>query len=259
MGEELEQVGGAGEDILEGASSPDASGEGTTPQEEGTGLSGDLKGLIEAEVKKLREQYEGPGGKIALIQSKKDREVAELKKQLKEQQLKQQQQFKAQYEQAQGLMQTDPRKAAQILNTLYQSQQQAAVMESHTQEMAEWMDRVMGDLGLSSDDEETAQFAGEWFEKLAANPDLTWDFQQAAARRKLEAKDQEVKVAQSELKKLQEGLPGLVKQEVTRLLTEAGFSPATTDDGTPAEKEDDWRTQSPGKLIAKGLAERGRK
>jgi len=254
MGDELEQVGGAGEDIEGGASSPDTSSEDITQAI--TGSTTDIQALVKAEIDKLREQYEGPGGKIALIQSKKDREVAELQKKLKEQQRKQQEQFTVQYEQAQGLMQTDPRKAAELLNTLFRSQQETAMMESHTQEMASWMDRVMGDLGLPTDEEETAQWAGEWFEKLQEDPKLTWDFQQAAARRQLEAKDKEIKSAQGELKKLQEGLPGMVKQEVTRLLAEAGFSPSVTDDGTPTQQKDDWRSLSSGQMIQRGLAER---
>lgn len=260
MSEELEQVGTGGEGIEGGAPSPDASSDGTQETQDTPQLGDDIKALIEQKVNELREQYEGPGGKIALIQSKKDKEVAAIKRQLREVQQQRQTEVKQEYERAQGLMRTDPAKAAQIMQALYESQQQAAVMENQTQQMAEWMEKVMTGYGLSPEDQEMADFAGEWFEKLIEDPDLTYDFQQAAGVRAVEAKDKEIRQAHKELKELKDGLGDLVKKEVTRLLAGAGITPSPTDDGTPPPaKDDDWRKLSSGQLIAKGLEERRRR
>lgn len=255
MGDELSKVSSGGESIEEAVpASPGTSGEGTTqdtPQ-----IPDDIKAMIEAAVKEVRESYEGPGGKIAQIQSKKDKEVAEAQKQLKELRRAQLARSQEEYKQAQGLMQTDPRKAAQMMQALYESQAQAAMMENQTQEMADWMDRVMRDMGLSTEDDETGAFAREWFEKLMDDPDLTYDFQQAAAMRLGEIKDSEIKARDSELKQLRDGLPDMVKQEVTRILAASGLTPALTDDGTPAKKKESWRSKGPQALINEGLAER---
>lgn len=255
MGDELDKVSGGGESIEEAVpTSPGASGEGTT--QDTPEIPGDIKAMIAAEVAKVRAEFEGPGGRIAQIQSKKDKEVAEVQKQLKELKRAQLAQAQEDFKQAQGLMQTDPRKAAQMMQALYESQAQAAMMENQTQEMADWMERVMVGMGLSTEDGETAAFAREWFEKLVDDPDLTHDFHQAAAVRLGEIKDKEIKARDSELKQLKDSVPDMVKAEVTRLLAESGLSPALTGDGTPTKKKENWRSKGPQSLINEGLAER---
>lgn len=249
MGEELQQVSGSGESIQAGAPSPSTSGEGVTPGA-APELSGDIKAMIEAEVARVRQEYESAGGKIAQIQSKKDKEVAELKRQLR-------QQREAEYKEAMGYLEGgDYESAAQILAQQVQQLTGSAMQEGQRAEMAGWIQTIMADLGADVEgDEEAATFATEWLDRVVGDPNLAWDFQQAAAKRQIAAQQKAAEAAAQELKKVQDALPALIKAQVTRVLADAGIAPEPSGEGG-GSTQDEWRNLPAGQLINRGLAQR---
>lgn len=250
MGEELnEQVDAGTEAPAEGASQEAASSEATTeaPQTEAPDISAQIETAVQAAI----DKYEGKGGHLAKLRSQKDKEIAALQRQLREQQT-------GRMEEAQALLESDPAQAAQILAGIVEAQAQQSLQASKHQELVDWQYRILEDLGADPEgDEDAATLAAEWSERLVEDPNLTWDFQQAAARFQLERKEQTINKTTKELTELKESLPETIKAEVTRALAGAGIIPDPSEGGEPAPpKDSEWRKKPTGQLITDGLAAR---
>ena len=154
-------------------------------------------------------------------------------------------------------MESDPAQAAQLLAGIVEAQAQASLQEGRHQELVDWQYRILADLGADpEEDEEAAELVAEWADKVLEDPNLTWDFQQAAARFQLERKEKAAKEAAKELAALKDGMPDLIKAEITKALVGAGVIPEPTGEGGAPDKEEDWRKLPTGQLISKGLADR---
>lgn len=254
MGEELNVQNVGGEP---GAAPPPAVGAGAsteapTSSEATTETTGapDVQAQIDEAVQAAIREYEGKGGHLAKLRSKKDTEIAALKRQLRERQT-------SQIAEAKELMESDPAQAAQILAGIVEAQAQTSLQDTKHQELVEWQHRILTDLGADpEEDEEAAELAAEWAERLIEDPNLTWDFQQAAAQLQLKRKDEALKQTAKELTDLRDNMPDLIKAEITKALVGAGVIPEPTGDGTPPQKEEDWRNLPSGQLIKMGLEQR---
>lgn len=246
MSEELnKQVG------TEGAESPGDVQTEAAPGEATSSLS--IEEQINAAVKAAVAEYEGTGGHLSRLKSKKDKEIAALKRQLA-------QQTSSRLEEAQQLIDSDPARAASLLVGIVEAQAQETRQQNASSELIDWQRRILTDLGANPDeDDETAIMAAEWANKILEDPDLAWDFPVEAAKRRLSAKEQELKEATKELAALKEGLPALIEAQVTKALVTAGITPEPTGDGEPAPREEDWRSLSPSALIKMGMRERAKK
>jgi len=256
MGEELnEQVdatGAATEASPAGASSEATTGATPTPE-----ISPDVQALIDARAQetaeKVRAEYEGKDGHLARLKSAKDKEVARLKKQLRDQQ-------QGKVKEAKALIDSNPDQAAQILLSLAEEQDQQIAQEGAQSELIDWQHRILADLGADpAEDEEAAALVEEWATKIIEDPDQAWDFQQAAAQLQLTRERQATKQVSKELKELKEGLDSTVDAAVTRALVAAGIVPEATPDGGAPQKQEDWRKLSPSQLRKQGLQERAKR
>lgn len=250
MGEELntQQVGAETEAPESGVTPAETtSSEATT---EATGQAPDITAQINAAVQAAIDKYEGKGGHLAKLRSQKDKEIAALQRQL-------QQQRTSQLEEAKALLESDPAQAAQLLAGIVEAQAQTSLQESRNQELVDWQYRILADLGADpEEDEEAAELVAEWSGRMLEDPNLTWDFQQAAARLQLERKEKAAKQAATELAALKDSMPDLIKAEITKALVGAGVIPEPSGEGVAPTREEDWRNQPSGTLIRDGLAER---
>lgn len=245
MGEELTQQveAGTGAAQQEASTVPAASSEPTT---EATPAP-DMEAQIDAAVQEAIKAYEGKGGHLAQLRSSKDKEIAALKKQLRQQQ-------QSKVEEAKKLIEENPGQAAEILLHLAEEQTQQIEQDSAQEQLVDWQHRILTDLGVDPDeDEEAAALVSEWAEKMLEDPNLTWDFQQAAAQLQIGRKDKALKETTKELKELKDGLDDMVSAAVTRHLVSAGIIAEPSPDGTAPPKDDQWR-ENPS--VARGLAKR---
>jgi hypothetical protein len=252
MSEELEQVGAGAEGATE-AGQTQAGSETTTKIE----IPSDLQPVVQAQVaaaveaatQKVRDEYERKDGHLAKLRSTKDRELAQLRKQLSATR-------KQQVEEAEKLLESNPDQAAAILKALVAEQSTQIEQDGAHDELVSWQHKVLADLGADPDeDEEAATLALEWGPKLLSDPNMTWDFQQAAAKLVLDREREATKTANKELKELKESLPDTVKAEVTKALVSAGIVPEPTDEGGAPPGDDDWRKLSSSELRRRGIAE----
>lgn len=250
MGEELKQAAAGASEATPEATP--ASSTATTPTEGATPTaSPDLKTMVEEAVKEVRAEYEGKGGHLAKLRSSYDKQIAELKRQVGQQQ-------RAKMEQAQGLLDAeDYEEAAKILYSQMEELQGQTMRESQRSEMADWVDEIMTDLGYDlEEDEEAATLAAGWLDRLIEDDRLTWQFQQEVARKQIEAKQEAAQAAQKELAKFKEDLPSLIKSQVAQILTDAGFAPDTSGDGAAPKQTTDLTQLSEAELWKIGTAQR---
>ena len=249
LSEQVDPTGAAPE-----ASPAGAPSEATTEPTPAPEISEEIQTLIEQRAteaaEKVKAEYEGKGGHLARLKAAKDKELARLKKQLRDQQ-------KGKVEEAKALIESNPDQAAQILLSLAEEQDQQIAQDSAQSELIDWQQKILADLGADpAEDEEAAALVAEWGPRLIEDPNLTWDYQQAAAQLQLERERAANKEVTKELKDLKDGLGGMVNAAVTRALVEAGVVPEPTPDGGAPPKEEDWRDLSPAQLRKKGLEER---
>lgn len=253
MSEELEQVGGGiQEPSKKEAQVPARPGKPTEGAELTPDLAqGDVQAQIEAAVKaKEQEWQEKARSEAQKIQSAKDKELAALRRQLRAAQQKK-------VDEAKALLESNPDQAANILLGLAEEQSEQIEKDGAHDELVAWQHRILADLGANpEEDQEAALLATEWGPRLLTDPNLTWDFQQEAAKLVLSREREAVKTANKELKELKESLPETVKAEVTRALVSAGIVPEPTGEGGAPSTEDDWRNLSPAELRKLGVKER---
>jgi hypothetical protein len=234
-------------DTAAGAGTDQAASSAATA---GTTGAPDIQAQIDAAVQEAIKQYEGEGGHLSRLKSKKDKEIAALRKQLQKQQ-------KGKVEQAKALIESNPDQAAEILLGLAEEQDQQIAQGTAHQELVEWQHRILADLGADpEEDEEAAALAEEWAARLIEDPNLTWDFQHAAAQLQIGRERAASKEATKELKELKESLPETVNAAVTRALVAAGIVPEPSPEGGTPQREEDWRQKPASKLVKDGLAER---
>ncbi len=249
MSEELKPQVGAGA----GAEAPPATSEGAATTETTTGIAPEMQQAIDTAIARIKQEYEGKGGHIAKLKSSYDTQIAQLKRQLQER-------TKSEYQEAVQLMEAgDYEEAARQLAAQAQVYQQQQEQDAQVGALADWARSILGGLGYDLEsDQEAAEYATEWLEKIQNNRDYAWEFIMDASQKKLGAERQKAETAQKELAKVQEGIPTLVKAEVAKALTEAGLTPTPTPEGGTPPTEEDWRKMSTGKLIQQGLAQRAR-
>lgn len=256
---DLENAGGGagGAAPTEGAPNvtpavPAADGQGDGGSAQG-GLSPEVQAAIDKAVQGVRAEYEGKGGHIAKLKSKYDKQLAQLQQAVEGQQ-------RADYEAAMAHLEGgDYRTAATILAEQVDQLQGSRARSAQEQEVASWVGQVMTDLGYDLEgSEEDAAFAGEWVDKMLENPEYSWEFQQTAAKRQLDAARAEAAKAKKDLDGVVSTLDQTVRAEVTKILASAGLAPEPTgEEGTrPSE---DWRSLPTGKLLKLGLEERKKK
>lgn len=224
---------------------------GTPPADGGSaGLSPEMTALLEAAVEKVRQEYESPGGHIAKLKSSYDKKIGKLESQIAQGQ-------QAKYQEAMGYLEGgDFESAAQILAGQVQALTGNQQAEQQAQQWTNWIQTVMTDLGADlENDEEDAQFATEWLSRIMQDEHASWDFHQAAAQRQVNKAREHEKAVKDELKKFQDAIPELIKQQATRLLAEAGVLPEASGEGGQPNQAD-WRELPAGKLIAQGIAAR---
>jgi len=255
MPEELntQEAGTGGAAAPQGAgNSQETAPSGSVSQGAGTSESPEIQQMIKEAIAQVRSEYEDKGGHMAKLKSKYDTKIAELERQLKGQQ-------SAQYKEAMTLLQQgDHENAAQILAQQVQQLQGSVMQEQQRSEVAGWVQKIMTDLGEDLEgDEEAAEFASGWIDRLVGDPDMSFDFHQMAAMRAVDREKKQAENATKELQKLKDGLEDQIKAQVTRTLAEAGLAPEPTGEGGGSQR-DDWRDLPSGKLIARGLAERSK-
>lgn len=221
------------------------SGEATT---EAGKAPEDTKAQIEAAVQEAVGKYEGKDGHLARLRSSKDKEIAALKKQLRQRQ-------ESNVEQAKALIESgDTQQAAQILLSQAEEQAQRIAQEGASHELLEWRDRVLADLGVDLEgDEDAAQFAQEWGERLLDDPQMTYDYQQAAAQFQLKRERDENKATKKRLADLEGGMEEAISAAVTRALVGQGIIPDPTPEGGQPSGNEDWRKNP---SISRGLKKR---
>ena len=221
-----------------------------TPGEATTDSPGapDIQAQIDAAVQAEIAKYEGKDGHLSKLKSKKDKEIARLQRQLREQQ-------KGKLEEAKALMESDPGRAAQLLLSQAEDQAARANQESRHQQMVDWQYEILADYGVDPDeDEEAAELVAEWADRMDRNPDEAWGFQQAAGKFVAERAQTESKQTAKELAELKGGMAETINAAVTKALVEQGIIPAPTQEGSePQKRDEDWR-QKPS--VSRGLKRR---
>jgi ElaB/YqjD/DUF883 family membrane-anchored ribosome-binding protein len=221
-------------------------------------LPAEYKSLVEAEIAKVRQEYDAPGGKIAKIQSAYDKRVAEAQRQLD-------QARQRELQRAAQLYETDPSEAARIALEQANSYAMQAGMEGRKQEWQNWVQSEYEKRGfdLGGDQaiaDEAVQTADYLYNVALQDAQMgTNQSQQVAlaikdglADRALERSKKEVEAARKEVAQL----PELVKREVARALHGDGYLPeATSPGGSRVEKLADLSEHELLKrAIAKGRA-----
>ncbi len=215
-------------------------------------VSPDIQALVEEAVKKVRTEYEGKGGHVAKLKSEYDKKIADLKRQVEKKRAEE-------YQEAMGLLeQGDHEQAARVLADQVAQLTEEQQNQDREAQVADWVERIMGDLGYDLQDEAAAAQATEWLGRLQAQPDLTYDFVMETSKARIEAEKKAAEAATKEVAALKEAIPQLVRAEVAKALTGAGLTPQPTGEGGAPSSGDDWRKWDTGRLIKEGLASRAR-
>ncbi len=251
MSEELTQVDAGAEAIpSEGVDQVPAGPDATTTETATPDLQTQIEAAVKAREAEVRTEYEKKDGHLARLRSTKDKELAALRTQLRTAQ-------QGRVEEAKSLLESNPDQAAAILLSLAEEQSEQIEQGGAHDELVSWQHRILADLGADPDeDEEAATLALEWGPKLLADPNLTWDFQQAAAKLTLDREREAARTANKELKELKESLPETVQAEVTNALVSAGIVPEPPPEGGAPAKDKDWRKLSASELRKQGLKDR---
>jgi hypothetical protein len=263
MTEELKE-GAAG---VEGEATPaPASGEVVQPEttpttEPVTGESAEVPPeyaeLIDKQVKAAldaqRDKYEGEGGDISKLKSKKDKEIARLRKELREQQ-------EADRKRAEALMASgDPEEAAKLYAAQNQSLMEQAYAEQFRAEMTAYVETSMGELGLDLEDDEAAAAAAEWTQRLIEGQqrgqDWSGAFHHEIGKLRVEQKDKQVSQLQKQLDAQTEKMPSLIAQAVAAALDKRGIGrPDLSQDGAAVTGKGDVHGKAPGLNVRDGVA-----
>ena len=231
---------------------PTGPDEGATTEAGGAvQLTPEIEALIttksEEAAAAVRAEYEGEDGHVARAKRSKDKEIANLRKQLAEQQ-------QARIDRAKELMGSDPNEAARIaLQAAEEAAQQVAQVDAESQ-WIDWQSGILGDLGLDPESsKDAAKLVQEWTPKLLSGPEWQNDFQQAAAQLAVEAERTAHKDTRKRLDALEEGMEAAIQSAVTKALVTSGVVPDTSPEGG-AVKEPEFDREHPS--ISKGLARR---
>lgn len=250
MADVLTQEEGAAQTPGTGAAG--STGEGATTETGGAAdLSPEVQALIDTRTKEaleaLRAEYEGKDGHIARAKSAKDKQIAALKKQLAEQ-------SKGQLEEAKKLLATDPERAGQILIGLAEQQTEQITRDDAQAQLLSWQGKILEDLGADpAEDEDAAKLVEEWAQRLMENPDLTWDFQQAAAQLQLSRERKARQSTEKRLADLEGGMEDAISAAVTKALVGAGVIADPSPEGGKVPTGDFDRERP---SVARGLAKR---
>ncbi|NIP95937.1 MAG: hypothetical protein GWO24_21880 [Akkermansiaceae bacterium] len=237
---------------------PKAEPEGGEPdggEGESAALAPEVKALVEAQVEAavagVRAEYEESGGHLSKLRSKKDKEIARLRKQLDERE-------QADYQEALELAQRQPEQAVERLAGMVQGMQSRRALEQQEQELQAWAGGVLEELGLDPEDDAVQEVAarvgpltgeGASYAYLGEMGKLARE-QEAGARKK----------AERELAQTLEGLPGMVNAAVAKAMAASGLG---TVDGSeqqaPAQDNPIKNVDSPSRLLAMGWKAVGRK
>ena len=215
---------------------------------DGAGLAPEMQALVDAQVKaameRVRAEYEQSGGHLSKLRSKKDKEIAELRKQLDERE-------KADYQEAMRLAQQDPDQAVERLAGMVQGMQSRRALEQQEQELQAWASGVLEQLGLDPEDEAVAEVAKEVGPLTSEGASYAFLGEMGKLARMKEAEAR--KAAEKELAQVMEGLPGMVQAAVAKQLAASGIGAVDgAEQQAPAQDNPIKNIQSPSRLMAMG-------
>ena len=238
--------GGDAAGAAAGVASPEGGGEAVAPE---------VQALVDAQVKeameKVRAEYEEAGGHLSKLRSKKDQEIAKLRKELEARE-------QAEYQEALELARQDPRGGVERLAGMVEGMKSRRQLEQQQAELAAWSDRVLEELGLDPDDVAVAEVVRQVgpLESEGASYAFLGEMGKLARMKEAEGR----KKAEQELARTLEGLPGLVNAAVAKQLAASGIGSV---DGSevqaPAQENPIQNVQSPSKLLSMGWKAIGRK
>lgn len=247
-----------------GTSQPEGTAGTTAPSSgpETAPLPGPLPGLPEGmgleeyvaqAVQKVKAEYEGKGGHLAKLKASYERKLAEARQ-------AQTADAERVMEQALKLAEKDPQQALQMLTgqlQQYQERDQYAVRES---QMAEWAAGVMEELGLESSDPAVLKIVDEV--GPLTRPGADYELLGQLAKHATVTARQEAKTYADKVRKFEEDLPNLVRQQVQTLIVDSGAKRVDASDPTappPRDENPIASIQNPDKLLSMGLAQVGKR
>lgn len=225
-------------------------------------ISSEVQTLIDAEAAKVREserlRYEGKGGKIAEIQSKYDRMLADERKQRRALQM-------ARIQEAEELMAQDPSRGGQMALEQAKAAIEQQGQASQAEQIREWVQKEYEDYGANLEDEKVAAEAATAYDKLMAAAESSPDGGQAAAmefqrelgqRLVMQAKEESTTLAK-EMEDMKASIEGQIEAAVQRYLSGSGESrPDLSAPGRPSGGKTDYSKLPSGQNIMEGLAAR---
>jgi len=245
---------GAGEPAVS-ADAQAASGAGAGAGGEGAAVAPEVQALVDAQVKaameKVRAEYEEAGGHLSKLRSKKDKEIAALKRQIEERE-------QAEYEEALRLARQDPRAANERLAGMVDGMKARRQAEQQEAEMLAWSENVLEELGLDPDDEAVVEVVKQVGPLTSEGASYAFLGEMGKLARTKEAEARTA--AEKELATTLEGLPVMVQAAVAKAMAASGLGAV---DGSevqaPAQENPIKNIQSPSKLLAMGWAAVGGK
>ena len=256
MSEEQTQVSVAAVEGSDGSPSQEASEHGDGQKAEAA-VSTEMQTLIEAEVAKVREsvvkEYEGPGGKIAQVQSKLHKQAAEAERRLHAMQL-------AKLQEVEELVERDPTRGAQLAVEQARAVLEQQSVASQESQIESWVEKQYEAYAANLEDDEVAGMAAQDYEKLLdaarSNPDggqaAAAEFQQKLGQRMVAAEREKSAGVSAELAELKAAMPGMIETTARRVLEAgAGGVDLSTPGKTPSREEEP--DQSAGALKKRGM------
>ena len=218
-------------------------------------VSPEVQALVDSQVKaameKVRAEYEETGGHLSKLRSKKDKEIAKLRKELEQRE-------QAEYQEALELARRDPRGGVERLAGMVDGMNARRQLEQQQAELQAWSDRVLEELGLDPDDDAVAEVVRQVgpLESEGASYAFLGEMGKLARTKEAEAR----KAAEKKLAQTLEGLPGLVNAAVAKQLAASGLGAVDgAEQQAPAQDNPIKNVDSPSKLLAMGWKAVGRK
>jgi hypothetical protein len=215
-------------------------------------LEAEISKRIQTATQEIVNKYEGKDGDIAKLKSSYDKKMAELRRQVREQQ-------QAQYQQAMSLVDEDPAQAAQLMQGQLQQQYMQYEVEQARQEWRDWVRDQYEASGFDVDEDEVAGEAAAAVDALLQQAisgngqAAAMSFQEQLRTKALSKKDEALAATEKRLKELETGLEATIKQEIARYLADNGMTPDATRLGPRGKTL--RHENNPDVLLAEGMAD----
>jgi len=197
-----------------------------------------LSEYVKAEVDKVRKEYEGKDGHLSQLRATYERKLAETK-------AHQTTEAQRALQQAQALVEKNPRQAAQLMAeqlSAYVARDSQSVAE---EQMSHWAAGVAEQFGLTINDPEVTELLEEV--GPLTDPRSSYELLGRMAQLQIDRQKKDRDAAVQSLSEFTKALPSLVRQQVLTVLTEGGMAdvdpsrpgrPATANKNPIAEIQD---------------------